>query len=137
MVADWVVVELEPAGAAPSGLPARLAVPREVAEAGQFLLLLVAEPAASTIISPAGRPGSARPASPAGSCPAAQRPSGVIVGLPLSPATAPNPASSATSPPSGCSSHGPPYRSAAFHDSENHFSVPVAHDLQRLEHQLP
>ena len=32
MVADWVVVELEPAGAARSGLPARLAVPREVAE---------------------------------------------------------------------------------------------------------
>ena len=34
MVADWVVVELEPAGAARSGLPARLAVPREVAERG-------------------------------------------------------------------------------------------------------
>ena len=34
MVADWVVVELEPAGAARSGLPARLAVPREVAEHG-------------------------------------------------------------------------------------------------------
>jgi tetratricopeptide (TPR) repeat protein len=32
MVADWVVVELEPAGAARSGLPPRLAVPREVAE---------------------------------------------------------------------------------------------------------
>ena len=34
MVDDWVVVELEPAGAARSGLPARLAVPREVAERG-------------------------------------------------------------------------------------------------------
>ena len=30
MVADWVVVELEPAGAARSGLPARLAVPRSL-----------------------------------------------------------------------------------------------------------
>ena len=32
MVSDWVIVDLEPAGAARSGLPPRLVVPREVAE---------------------------------------------------------------------------------------------------------
>ena len=58
--------------------------------------------AASAIISPAGSPGP--PAGQAAArCPAAQRPSGVITGLPGSPATAPNPASSATSPASGFS----------------------------------
>ena len=56
------------------------------------LLLLVAEPGGRGDHLPAGQPGSAGPASPAARCPAAQRPSEVIAGLPGSSATAPKPA---------------------------------------------
>ena len=82
MVADWVVVELEPAGAARSGLPARLAVPREVAERGdpiervraaEWARAFVAGHADHELAATAARAGcTAEPLPPPGRAPAAR-----------------------------------------------------------------